>query len=166
MQPRSLACGHTFCHFCLVQWKAKTTARQVCPFCRERFRGDGHKNFVLESLLSAWEAKLGEEEAAKRKEAVEERRADEEAFKNKKAAPAEKPVAGPSTSGAGMITAYFAASASGVRATRSATSAAASSRNRGRARRRRGRATAAANAEDSDVVILDNNDDGNDTSQR
>ncbi|XP_060064192.1 bifunctional apoptosis regulator-like [Ylistrum balloti] len=64
VKPTSLACGHTFCRLCLVQWY-NTSKRLECPDCRSPWQEVPKVNiFIREVLQKDYPEKLKEREEA------------------------------------------------------------------------------------------------------
>ncbi|KAK3287989.1 hypothetical protein CYMTET_4543 [Cymbomonas tetramitiformis] len=75
--PRTLACGHTFCTSCLVQWlfRDERVSSRSCPICRQICRSFPAVNVVTnahcESLALRYSAEVRASRADKKRNAVE-----------------------------------------------------------------------------------------------
>jgi len=66
----SLNCMHTFCQFCISQWKKN---KVECPICRAPIKTEG-RSFVIDSAIDGIVSTLSEEMQRRRKELVQQRR--------------------------------------------------------------------------------------------
>jgi len=66
----SLNCMHTFCQFCISQWKKN---KVECPICRAPIKTEG-RSFVIDSAIDGIVSTLSEEMQQRRKELIQQRR--------------------------------------------------------------------------------------------
>lgn len=66
--PRTLACGHTFCTTCLVQWffRDRRPCSRSCPICREVCRNFPAVNVVMNAYCEGQALACSEELRASR----------------------------------------------------------------------------------------------------
>lgn len=70
-QATSLDCMHTFCQYCINQWK-KNKVPIECPICRTPITLE-RRNFIVDNAIDAIVASLSEEMKNARKTVVEQR---------------------------------------------------------------------------------------------
>ena len=68
-QATSLNCMHTFCQFCINQWKKN---KVECPVCRAQITTEG-RNLLIDNMIDAMVCTLSEEIRNRRKELVKQR---------------------------------------------------------------------------------------------
>ncbi len=68
-QATVLNCMHTFCQFCVNQWKKN---KVECPICRAPITTEG-KNILVDNMIDAMVCSLSEELKNRRKELVKQR---------------------------------------------------------------------------------------------
>ena len=61
---------HTFCQFCISQWKKN---KVECPICRAPIKTEG-RSFVIDSAIDGIVSTLSEEMQQRRKELIQQRR--------------------------------------------------------------------------------------------
>lgn len=69
LQATSLNCMHTFCQYCLNQWKKN---KVECPICRTPITTEG-RNLLVDNMIDAMLNSLSEEMQNRRKELVKQR---------------------------------------------------------------------------------------------
>ncbi|PSN44106.1 hypothetical protein C0J52_07663 [Blattella germanica] len=69
----TLNCTHTFCKFCILEWKKK---KKDCPVCRTKISSE-NRSIVLDNFIDRMVSNLSEELRNRRQEIVEERQVQE-----------------------------------------------------------------------------------------
>lgn len=65
----TLQCGHTFCEFCINQWKKK---QKTCPICRKKIKTET-QSLVINNYLERMVENLSSELKCRRKELIKQR---------------------------------------------------------------------------------------------
>ena len=70
LQPMMLNCMHTFCRYCIKEWKKNS---HTCPVCRTYILFETH-NFLVDNIVNIIVSCQTEEEKSNRVELVDRRR--------------------------------------------------------------------------------------------
>jgi len=72
IKPITLNCSHTYCQYCISEWKKKKRSNQECPICRKRIK-TFTRCFVIENMIDGFVNLLDDEARRKRVETIKDR---------------------------------------------------------------------------------------------